>query len=348
MEKKIPNRNNNFDIIRLIAACFVVFGHVYPLSGTAGGPGVLGMGVHTFGVKVFFFLSGYLVLDSWLRDPDLYNYFLRRFLRFFPALIVVVMITVLIIGPLFTTLSILDYFNDPRLVYYPLNIFLYINYYLPGVFEDNPIKNAANGSFWTLPVEFFAYCLVPLIFSNRIRLLVGIKGAIALIVAIGLDHWLRKSPDSHLIIYATDIYPSSQLLVFFAIGTFLRSLQLSSQIDARHFIGALAIWSVIPRGMIDTSWFAYVFVPLATLAFATAPKINFLKGNDVSYGIYLWAFPVSQCIWSFGFGRGDAFVMGVLTILVTVPIAFLSWRIIETPALKLKPVAKSDLVQSTA
>ena len=80
---------------------------------------------HGLGLFIFFSISGYLISMSWDMDPSLKRYFIKRALRIFPALIVVVLLSVFVLGPLLTTWSLKDYFNSPSLSMYLKNIFLY-------------------------------------------------------------------------------------------------------------------------------------------------------------------------------------------------------------------------------
>lgn len=91
-------RTNNLDLVRLFGAALVIYGHAYPIAGAAS-PGFAANGVATIGVKIFFSIRGYLVALSWLRDPHLGRFLLRRSLRIFSALIVVVLLSALVLGP---------------------------------------------------------------------------------------------------------------------------------------------------------------------------------------------------------------------------------------------------------
>lgn len=82
---------NSLDLLRLVAATLVLFSHQYALLGQ---PEPSFFGWTSFGgarVTIFFFLSGVLVWSSWARDPDRWLLFVRRALRIFPALWVVVL-----------------------------------------------------------------------------------------------------------------------------------------------------------------------------------------------------------------------------------------------------------------
>ena len=101
---------NNFDAIRMLAALLVIYGHSYPLLGVAG-PGWLGSSVQTVGVKIFFCISGFLIAKSWFGDGNVERYLLKRSLRIFPGLFLNVLVVCLIIGPLVTNLSLIEYFE---------------------------------------------------------------------------------------------------------------------------------------------------------------------------------------------------------------------------------------------
>ena len=78
-------------------------------------------------------------------------------MRVYPGLLVVLLLTVLVLGPAFTTLSLGAYFSDRgTLLYLPRNLTLkWLQYDLPGVFLNNPYPAAVNGSLWTLFYEAF-------------------------------------------------------------------------------------------------------------------------------------------------------------------------------------------------
>src|SRR5215471_20356392 len=94
--------DNAFDALRLLAALLVIFGHAFRLTGEAGLT-FAGAGVATTGVKIFFVISGYLVAQSWLRDPDPRRFLQRRVLRIVPGLAAVVLITTFVLGPALTS-----------------------------------------------------------------------------------------------------------------------------------------------------------------------------------------------------------------------------------------------------
>ncbi|MGY4343628.1 peptidoglycan/LPS O-acetylase OafA/YrhL [Bradyrhizobium sp. GM7.3] len=113
------------------------------------------------GVISFFVISGFFISQSFENNSVL-RFCMARLLRIYPGLLVVLLFTVLVIGPLFTRLSIRDYLTDANTIsYVPHNLSLkWLQYDLPGVFATNPYPAAINGSLWSLFYEVACYGIV--------------------------------------------------------------------------------------------------------------------------------------------------------------------------------------------
>src|SRR5690348_4770379 len=115
------SRSNNFDAVRLLAALSVVFSHSFLIAEgseasewfvrVTGNQCVLGL----VGVFVFFIISGYLVTESWCRNPLPAGFALRRALRIYPGLLVNVLVCALLIGPVVSSLPLAAYLAGPEL-----------------------------------------------------------------------------------------------------------------------------------------------------------------------------------------------------------------------------------------
>ncbi len=291
-------RSNNFDSLRLIGAVLVLYGHSYALTGSAP-PAFAANGVHTLGVKIFFVISGYLIAQSWLRDRDLFRFLLRRCLRIFPALAMVVFLTICVLGPIFTTLPLADYFNSPRTIFYLWNIGLYVNYALPGVFEQNVYPGAVNGSLWSLPAEFLMYLITPLLLSRLVnRHKSTFLAIVAGIVVAGL--LAQALPlDPQLTVYGTSISAILQTAPYFLIGSAFALYRLERFANIYvAFVGLLALGVFATSGLVKEAMLLLI-LPYACVAFGLgyAPVFRQItKGNDLSYGIFLYAFPVQQAL----------------------------------------------------
>jgi len=158
--------NNNLDLFRLIAACMVIYGHAFALAPGGSTQDFVGstLGFDYSGslaVKIFFFLSGLVVTNSLIEKGDPLRFVIARVFRIWPAFLVVVTASALILGPLMSNLPPSDYFGHPDTFrYIRRNALMNIQFMLPGVFEDNPYKGAVNGSLWSIPLEVGAYIVL--------------------------------------------------------------------------------------------------------------------------------------------------------------------------------------------
>ncbi|QWZ07219.1 acyltransferase [Nocardioides panacis] len=332
-------RSNNLDALRLVGAVAVIVGHAYFLLGRPeNDPIVLGYPIATLGVVVFFSISGYLITASWNRKRDPVSYLTARVLRIFPGLVVLVLVTVLVLGPLTTTSSVSEYFDLPRTWSYLTNIWLRPQYDLPGVFLDIPYPNAVNGSLWTLPAEFFCYLAVPLLmlWPRRFR---PVTVAAFLVVSL----WLGSvPPDQSPVVYGSRLSDAAGMWVFFASGCLLRLA--TERWGVRFFrtdvavavVSAYAVFIAVVAG--KTPWVSWLALPYAVLAIglASTPVVRrAARYGDMSYGLYLWAFPVQQVLVG-ELGVRRMLVDIPLVTAVTLVLAFLSWHAVEHPSLRLK------------
>jgi len=328
---------NSLDLLRLGAASMVLYSHQHVLLGH---PDANFMGWSTFGgagVSVFFFLSGFLIWTSWVRDPDGPRFFRRRALRIFPALWVLVLFTILVFGPAMSTLPIEEYLTSADTWRYLSTAILLVRYGLPGVFEDNPYAYAVNGSLWTLPVEFVCYVLVAvlgLVFRPATwRALVA--GMALALCGAGFGAPL----------FGERFLAHFEMVAFFwwgAVYAFLRHNQgwpaQNWSVAAAILLALLIFWFSSPRGMERTALlvFAASAVFMAQIWQGGAPLTKRL--GDLSYGMYIFAFPVQQTVVSMGRSHGWSFeVYLALSFALTALLAWISWHLVEKKALRLKP-----------
>jgi peptidoglycan/LPS O-acetylase OafA/YrhL len=328
---------NSLDLLRLVAATLVLYSHQYALTGQAE-PSFFGW--TTFGgagVTIFFFLSGLLVWSSWQRDPDLKRFFVRRSLRIFPALWVVVLASIFLLGPVFSSLSLAGYFGLPQTWNYLSTALLLVRNVLPGVFVDNPYPLAVNGSLWTLPVEFLCYVSVAVLGCIKVTA----KGV--LIAASLLLFVLTASFAS--VLSGARFTPHFEMVAVFWWGVFYgygsSLLHAASHKRLVLVLGSVAflVYSCVgPRGLERTAMlvFAALMVHVA-LRISSGAKVTARIG-DLSYGMYIFAFPVQQMLvhWSQGLGWSLG-VSFAFSLAVTSGFAFASWHLIEKRALLFKP-----------
>lgn len=331
-EVEVARRNNNFDGLRVAAAVAVIFGHAFVLLGhPESTPVVFGLPVEQLGVAVFFIISGYLIVGSWQRTRSLPKYFTSRILRIFPGLIAVTVLAAFAIGPIVTILGPSAYFSSAGTYSYLRNALLVPNYQLPGVFSDNPYPGVVNGSLWTLPAEFACYLLVPVIGLLRGRLRVVGWALFALASAL-------VTITFHFEIFGARVESAALMWVFFAGGAIAR-LTLDRERFRLDIAGvALVVWMVVvgffPQYGVYASWLALPYCVLA-LGIQSTPLIHQAsRFGDLSYGLYLWAFPVQQTVLHF-LGVIPLAVDLAIVIPITAALAFASWHLVEHPSMEL-------------
>ena len=190
------SRDNNFTLLRLLAALTVILFHSGPASGsTAAGLPLRPYRALDFGemaLDMLFVVSGFLVTASLFNRGDLNHFLWARALRLYPALWLMLPLTVFLLGASLTTLPLKDYFGSRATwdyVYKVGTVVSGVRYGLPGVFESLPIKAAFNGSLWTLPVEARMYIYLAvgwLAFSLTPRLRLPALSIIAPVAAIAM------------------------------------------------------------------------------------------------------------------------------------------------------------------
>jgi len=333
--------NNNFNLLRILGAVFVVIGHAYPLTGTAGVPSLMGHSIHTFGLIVFFSISGYLVMKSLDQSPNLSTFFAKRVARILPGLAVAVLASAFLLGPVFTSLSFADYFASPITYSYLGNIGLNITYQLPGVFQTVPWPNAVNGSLWTIPVEVACYLVLGLALirfqSARVRLL--IIGAVVVFLIVIIELWVAQKPV--WVFYGTDWIISTTIMIFFFFGAALYLIpeQLLRLDIAVLGVIALLLLTGLPlySSVIQPAILSYVIVCLGKSD--TIVPNKFLDLGDPSYGAYLFAFPIQQIVVQIGLfsippDGGWALIGNTLLVaIISLALGYASWHIIEKPSL---------------
>jgi peptidoglycan/LPS O-acetylase OafA/YrhL len=329
---------NNFDFIRLAAATFVIISHSYALtmgSSTAEPLFTLtgGMSLGCLSVFTFFTMSGFLITKSWMSNQSIIRFIKGRSLRIFPGLAATTLITTFLIGPLNTGLSVSEYFSSLETWSYLACITIYgMRYSLPGVFMSNPFSGLVNGSLWTLPGEFTFYIVVLL--SGAFGLLEKRKFLVLIphFLSIGYCAWQVNT---------TGVVPLQLVwYIYFSSGAILYIYREAIVRDWRIFAGL----SLLLLGSIAThsNYNLYVFMfslPYMVIYFAFLPikgLNSFGKYGDFSYGIYIYAFPIQQTIIHFTKGSLIPIEVAIYTLFIVVPIAVLSWHLIELPALRRK------------
>ncbi|MET3132125.1 peptidoglycan/LPS O-acetylase OafA/YrhL [Oxalobacteraceae bacterium GrIS 1.11] len=334
MSAPASTQGNNFNLIRLLAAWLVLFSHSYHLTGFGAAEPLYHLTAEklTFGtlaVGVFFSISGYLITASAYARASFVEFLIARMRRIFPALIAVVLLSALLLGPAMSSLGAADYFaNHAALTYIIRNITMFrLQYTLPGVFETNPLSAAVNGSLWTLPVEFSLYLAVGggVLVLRRLGLLKRSVLPLCALAATCLWCWyavLHGSKSGTLL-----------LVPYFMLGAICRICR--DRLLLNGWVG-IALWIALALSML-VEWNVFpivagIAISYNTLWIARHPRwvlpFNTERIGDLSYGIYLFAFPVQQTIIALHPAATPMLLCALATLLV-VPLAWLTWHGIE-------------------
>lgn len=316
----------------------VLYGHSFVFTGSEA-PLFLGLLPYgPLGVAIFFSISGFLIARSWNTDPSLIRFLTKRVLRIFPALAVCTILSAFVLGPIVTTLEPIEYFQHPATLDYLSNLFLYITYYLPGVFENNVYPNAVNGSLWSLPVEFFMYLLLAAtgVFLRHRWVWMLLLGCFVLLNIF----WIPLITDM-LVIYRTDVRQVVIYGAYFWMGvlfSLIKIEKLSTPWGLTLTSAALIVSASVPNYFAFVSWIAIPYLALK-VGLAATPMLSNFSRFDYSYGIYIYAFPVQQTLSRYW----PEMALGwhiVFASLMSACLAALSWHLIEKKALGLKPYGK--------
>jgi peptidoglycan/LPS O-acetylase OafA/YrhL len=304
-----------FDYLRLMAAILVIAHHARVLNGEP--PLMLGPGLDpgALGVGIFFVISGTLVAGSLERSRTIADFLAKRVLRIFPGLLVALLLTAFVLGPLVTIQA--GYLGEPTTWLYVLkNLSLYaVTYQLPGVFLAAPVAGVVNGSLWTLRLEFTAYLALALLRPVRLALPLALEGltAIAAVAAIALH---ATGLDGH-----GDLFRICYLAALNGF-LFLAGATLQANRTRPNTLGAITTLLFL----LTPAWFLALPMGVVRLGQLKPPK----PPADLSYGLYIYSFPLQQWL-------AQTHHLTVATSLVAaLPFAALSWFLVEKLALRLK------------
>jgi peptidoglycan/LPS O-acetylase OafA/YrhL len=335
-----PSRRNDFDSLRLAAATSVIFSHAFllsageqrtePLMVLTHGQCVFGV----VGVFVFFIVSGYLVTQSFEETGSLARFLLKRFLRIYPGYAACILFLAFGLGAATTTLPLAAYWRDPGTWgFVAANLAMNVERNgLPAVrFTGWDIGTIVDGPLWSLPCEVLMYLMVAALGSLRLlRLAVLVPLLVAGLACVWFD--TAQLPG---------VLPSAGwLLPFFVAG--MIGYRVRDRGLARPLPAVLAALGLVAAAAFGG--FILVFPVLGTvvilfLAFRRAggplPATRF---GDLSYGLYIYGWPVEQALLRY-FGIMPWWSLFLVAMPLSTLVAFLSWRLVERPALRLKPAA---------
>ena len=322
-------RPNNVLLLRLALALAVLVAHsVDLLMGDPGEPvwwlTRARMSLGDFAVEGFMVLSGYLVAESWVYSAGVGSFLRKRVLRIYPAFLLCVALCVLLFGPLGG--GALRAVSPGGLA---LGTLLLQEPRVPGAMADLPCRGSIDGSLWTVAIEFQCYLVL---------------------AGLGLIGVLRRPPLVHIATWTAVLFyggtvvlglgtPFARLAVFFALGAWMHWNRGRVPRDGRLAAGAVALLVVCDFLPGPYAWFlvlpfAWSYLVLFAASARVLPLPRALGRSDLSYGAYLYGWPVQQLLI-----RGGVIVPPLLFALAlpaVLALAALRWGAVERPALALK------------
>ena len=337
-------KQNNFNLLRLLAAAAVVISHaVFLRSGSKADEIFSGINHYDLGahaVNVFFVLSGLTVAASWARSRSTVEFLVARGLRIFPALAACAFVLILL-GVLVTACTPAQFLADTRVWQYGLKTLLLGSAAtgLPGVFTANPHPSVMNASIWTLKYEVACYVVLALVGfvgvlnKHRFAWLLAASWAIAggfLFSRFGCD--------------AAPIYQVARLWLCFSFGVGLYVFRDHIPLSITGVLAlGFAFW--MARG---TGWERIVSL-FATgygavwLAKVSTGRLRELTNQiDLSYGIYIFGWPITQTL-ILTWPTIGTLALVTASLILAVSVALPSWFLIERPALRSRGLVVSLL-----
>lgn len=333
-----PYRDNSLNMFRLVLAGLVLFAHSWYIAGRGVGPQIQGENLGGWAVAGFFVLSGFLITRSRFRTGA-GDYLLHRVARIYPAFVVCLIVTALLFGPIAALIengTLAGYVSTPvtPLQYIWGNLGLKVTSYdIGATLNTVPYPDAWNGSLWTLYYEFLCYLIVWILGSwalfrrSLIPAAVAFLGSVLVWVNIGLAD--RVGLDASFVLLF-------KLLPFFLGGALvfliIERVGVNMWVAIASLAVAIAAIVGIPHwgGQISAPFLAYGLLFLSTVI----RQPRWIARNDISYGFYIYAWPVQQLTVLFGGDRWGMPVYIFITIIGTVALAALSWFLVERPCMR--------------
>ena len=333
--------SNNFDLLRIALAILVIYCHCFSLKHSDWDPvsATLHYGYGgLLAVDAFLVISGFLVTRS-LCERSLDDYVFARIARVVPGLAVVTLAEVFVIGPAFTKDRVwifLTYVGFRHL--WNVSVFG-MDMQLYSVFPDTDPPWMMNGSLWTIPIECSFYIVLPMaaLLSGLRRSAVPLFLLSLAAYPLALHFGLSEAAPGPSLFTNVYVFPFIDLSSYFLAGA--AAWMVRGRIPFSRGLLALSLLGLYAAAGVSMRGFALkLFLPYLVLYVAVAGGIGSRlkrRVGDLSYGAYLFGFPVALSVIAIDSGLSIHQTF-LLTLAITLFCAWLSWRFVEQPCLRLK------------
>ena len=346
---QVENKNNNFGFLRLLLATLVIVAHSAEILDHNRSREILTsiFGTITFGelaIDGFFLISGYLILKSFLSSSTFKSYLLKRILRIYPGFIVASLFCIFVLIPLSgeTQLIINTPTND-----WLSTVLRMFTLETPQV--NNTQYSTLNGAMWSIWLEFVCYLCIPIVYITTFN---KPKTYVILAVMMMFIYLFTQLSGKNIWLpyVRLDMHHTSRLMFAFLIGGLFYLLR-----DKVMWSKQLTIISVflllISLSFKNTAEIGLIiFGGYLLFNFALNYKNKFLNSIggkvDISYGVYLYAWPVQIYVVKY-YPQVNLYILMLVTLIAASILGYLSWTFVEKPFMQLK--SKLDLnVRNTA
>lgn len=334
---------NAFNAVRLVLATLVVLEHSFFLidNGVRRDPLFLISNGQTncghLAVVMFFSLSGFLVTQSLLTSRSVWNFLVKRLARIVPGFLVASALGCLLFGPLAAS-NVAAYFQSQSWIRIILSALALKQATLTGVLEGNPL-HLIHGTLWTIRYEFDCYLVLammgvcgllrPPLIVPTFTVVASCLAMIFLIHMPKFDHGLAA-----LLISSPDWWP--EFFPFFFVGSafyLFRHYIPKSPILSAASLAALSV-SCVFGGMYPALLFFGTYLVLyVALSFVVGVSVRG-REVDLSYGVYLYGFPIQQLLLFYSNMTLHPVVLFVVSACLSYAFAWVSWVSIEYPCLQ--------------
>jgi peptidoglycan/LPS O-acetylase OafA/YrhL len=341
------SEGNCFDVMRLVLATLVIFEHSYflpfnspitePLFRFSGGQIHFG----ALAVDFFFVISGFLITRSREMTASLFHYLQKRAARILPGFLVASCAGILI-----GALSVHDVGGyllgvNPRVFLAKMLTLHQADF--PGAFPNNPMRGIVVGTLWSIRYEFDCYLIVALFgmlgWLRRGPITIAFIALCASYVAqrftsfelrgwdTGIPYFLFSNPNEWPRLFTfffagaafylwRDHIPRSPTIFVISLGTAILALRYGAAEPTLIIAGTYCVFFI-------------------SLSIAATPRI-LGERVDLSYGAYLFGFPLQQLIISYSLQPMSPLLLFITSFCATCFVAYLSWRFVEAPSLRFR------------
>ncbi len=337
---QIENHKNNFGFLRLLLATLVIVSHSPEILDHSRNRELLTniFGTISLGelaVDGFFLISGYLILKSYLNSSTLKSYLFKRVLRIYPGFICASLFCIFVLIPfsgetkLIINMSLSDWLQS-------IFRMIALNPPLVSNTKYTDLHLALNGPMWTILYEFICYLCIPIVYAFPFNKSKTYLILIAMIMSIFL---YTQITDKNIWHFGLDLHSISRFMAAFLIGgafnLFKEKIIWSRLLTVASFILLLLCLNFDYCAEIGL----FIFGSYLLFNFALNNKNKFLNSIgskvDVSYGVYLYAWPIQIYIFKY-YPEINVYVFMSITWVLSFAFGYLSWIAIEKPFMEVK------------